>query len=132
MDPDIRKYHAGAITIDDLRTTEELGFVTGLLLKQFSNSYHHKTDKDYIKHRVMRFGSKLTPEMVWKAGLMRCEELAAQWEMKLAGNFYRVLPHVLLALLDADKQNLLSKNKDEFMTAFWSGHLMYRKPIEEV
>ena len=128
----LEKYHAGAITIDDLRTTEELGFVTGLLLKQFSNSYHHKTDKDYIKHRVMRFGSKLTPEMVWKAGVMRCEELAAQWEMKLAGNFYRVLPHLLLALLDADKQNLLSKNKDEFMTAFWSGHLMYRKPIEEV
>jgi len=127
----LEKYHAGQITIDDLRTAGELGFVTGLLLKQFSNSYHHKTNKDFIKHRVMKFGSKLTPEMVWKGGVMRCEELAAQWEMKLASNFYRILPHVLLALLDADKQYLLSKNKDDFMTAFWSGHLMYRKPKEE-
>ena len=127
----LEKYQTGQITIDHLRTAEELGFVTGLLLKQFSNSYHHKTDKDFIKHRVMKFGSKLTPEMVWKGGVMRCEELAAQWDMKLAGNFYRVLPHVLLALLDAGKQNLLSRDKDEFMTAFWSGHLMYRKPKEE-
>ncbi len=128
----LEKYHTGQITSDDLRTAEELGFITGLLLKQFSNSYHHKTGKDFVRHRVMKFGSKLTPEMVWKGGLMRCKELAEQWDMKLAGNFYSVLPHVLLALLDADKENLLSRNKDEFMTAFWSGHLMYRKPKEEV
>ena len=127
----LEKYHTGQITSDDLRTAEELGFITGLLLKQFSNSYHHKTGKDFVRHRVMKFGSKLTPEMVWKGGLMRCKELAEQWDMKLAGNFYSVLPHVLLALLDADKENLLSRNKDEFMTAFWSGHLMYRKPKEE-
>lgn len=127
----LEKYHMGQITIDDLRSAEELGFVTGLLLKQFSNSYHHKTNKDFIKHRVMKFGSKLTPEMVWKGGVMRCEELAAQWDLKLASNFYSVLPHVLLSLLDADKQNSLSRDKDKFMTAFWSGYLMYRKAKEE-
>ena len=48
----------------------------------------------------------------------RCEELAAQWDMNLSGNFYCVLPLVLLALLDADKQNILEKEKDKFMTAF--------------
>ncbi len=127
----LEKYHMGQITFDDLHTVEELGFITGLLLKQFSNSYHRKTKKDIVKHRVMKFGSMLTPEMVWKGGVMRCEELASQWDMKLANNFYNVLPHVLLSLLDADKQNLLSKNKDKFMTAFWSGHLMYKKPKEE-
>ena len=49
---------------------EELGFVTGLLLKQFSNSYYRKTEKEFVKHRVMKFGSKLTPEMVWKDGVI--------------------------------------------------------------
>jgi hypothetical protein len=57
--------------------------------------------------------------------------LAAQWDMNLSGNFYCVLPLVLLALLDADKQNILEKEKDKFMTAFWSGHLMYRKLKED-
>jgi hypothetical protein len=127
----LEKYHMGRITIDDLRTAEELGFITGLLLKQFSNSYYRETGKEFVKQRVMKFGSKLTPEMVWKGGVVRCEELANQWDMKLAGNFYSVLPHVLLAFLDADKQNLLSKDKDKFMTAFWSGHLMYQKPKGE-
>ncbi|NLZ74025.1 MAG: hypothetical protein GX905_09490, partial [Bacteroidales bacterium] len=125
------KYQMGEITINDLHTVEELGFVTGLLLKQFSNSYYRKTEKEFVKHRVMKFGSKLTPEMVWKDGVMRCEELAAQWDMNLSGNFYCVLPLVLLALLDADKQNILEKEKDKFMTAFWSGHLMYRKLKED-
>ncbi|HHU33488.1 MAG TPA: hypothetical protein GXZ50_12620, partial [Clostridia bacterium] len=127
----LEKHHTGRINIDDLRAAEELGFVTGLLLKQFSNSYHHKTGKEFVKHRVIKFGSKLTPGMIWKGGVMRCKELAEQWDIKLANNFYCVLPHVLLALLDADKMNLLSRDKDKFMTAFWSGHLMYRKPKEE-
>lgn len=125
------RYHIGEISIEDLSTAEELGFVIGLLLKQFSNSYHHKTGKDFAKHRVMKFGSKLTPEMIWKNGVLRCEELAAQWDMGLAGNFRQVLSHTLLALLDADRQDLLTKEKDQFMTAFWSGYLMYQKPKEE-
>lgn len=124
-------YYVGEISIEDISTAEELGFVSGLLLKQFSNSYHHKTGKDFVKHRVMKFGSKLTPEMIWKNGILRCEELGAQWDLGLAGNFYKVLSHTLLATLDADKEKLLTKDKDKYMTAFWSGYLMYRKPKEE-
>lgn len=128
----LEKYNEGQITISDLRNIEELGFITGLLIKQFSNSYYRKTNKDFVKHRVMKFANKLTPEMIWKDGVLKCNELAYKWDLKLNGNFYNTLKDVLLALLDADKQNLLSRYKDQFMTAFWSGYLMYQKQKEEV
>lgn len=127
----LEKYYDGEVTINDLTTAEELGFVTGLLLKEFSNSYYHRTGKDFIRHRVMKFGSKLTPEMIWKDGVLRCEELAAQWDMGLSKNFHKILSYVLLAILDADSQKLLQSESDQFMTAFWSGHLMYRRQKEE-
>ena len=72
------KYHSGEIKNEDLNTAEEVGFVSGLTLRQFSNSYFHSAGNDFIKHRVMRFGNKLTPEMIWKNGILKCEELAMQ------------------------------------------------------
>ena len=126
----LEKYYAGEIRTEDLKITEELGFVAGLSLKQFSNSYHHVTGNDFVKHRVMKFGSKLTPEMIWKDGLLKCEELAMQRDLKLGINFHSNLSHVLLAILEAEKAGLLDKDKDKFMTAFWSGYLMYKKQKE--
>lgn len=118
-------YSQGKIQLTDLKSVEDLGFVSGLLVKQFSNSYWQKTKKDFIKQRVMKFGSILTPEMVWKNGLLRSEELAMQWDMKISGNFFPVLAQVLLGFLE--KKNQLTREKDEFMTAFWSGYLLYQK-----
>ncbi|WP_046721609.1 hypothetical protein [Heyndrickxia coagulans] len=122
----IEKYHAGLVELEDLQNAETLGFVSGLLLKQFSNSYYKKTDKDYLKHRVMKFGSKLTSEMIWKYGTLRCEELAQQWNLNISKNFYAVLAQVLLGFIEADKENLLISQNDAFMTAFWSGYLSYK------
>ncbi|MGG3434081.1 hypothetical protein ABER60_07685 [Heyndrickxia coagulans] len=122
----IEKYHAGSVELEDLQNAETLGFVSGLLLKQFSNSYYKKTGKDYVKHRVMKFGSKLTPEMIWKYGTLRCEELAQQWDLNISKNFHAVLAQVLLGFIEADKENLLISQKDAFMTAFWSGYLSYK------
>lgn len=118
-------YSQGKIQLTDLKSVEDLGFVSGLLVKQFSNSYWQKTKKDFIKQRVMKFGSILTPEMVWKNGLLRSEELAMQWDMKISGNFFPVLAQVLLGFLE--RKNQLTREKDEFMTAFWSGYLLYQK-----
>jgi hypothetical protein len=120
-------YHKGNVKVEDLKSPEALGFVSGLLLKQFSNSYYQKTDKDYVKHRVMKFGNKLTPEMIWKNGVLRCEELAEQWDMGLAGNFRSVLSQVLLGFIEADKNKWFVSEKETFMTAFWSGNLIYKK-----
>jgi hypothetical protein len=127
----LQRYEQGQISVEEMGDPEVLGFVSGLLLKQFSNSYYHKTRKDYVKHRVMRFGSKLTPAMIWHNGLQRCEELAQQWDMGLGSNFYQVLPHALLAFIEADKKKTLTSQKDVFMTAFWAGYLIYRKKQEE-
>lgn len=123
----IEKYHAGEIQTEDLETAERLGYISGLTLKQFSNSYYHSAGHEFVRHRVMRFGSKLTPEMIWKNGLLQCQELAMQREMKLADNFRLNLSQLLLAMLKASETGILNKDKDQFMTAFWSGYLMYRK-----
>jgi hypothetical protein len=123
----LERYHQGTITVDNLKTADHLGFVAGLLLRQYGNSYYQKTKKDFVKSRVMKFGSKLTPEMIWKDGLLRCEELAQQWDMGLAANFRPVLSQALLALLAAQEANQLTAQKDEFLTAFWSGYLIYKK-----
>jgi len=117
-------YGQGKLESGHLETVEQLGFTAGLLLKQFSNSYYQKTKKDFVKQRVMKFGSKLTPEMIWKNGLLRCEELAQQWDMKIGGNFRPILAQTLLGFLE--KQNQLIPEKDTFMTAFWSGYLLYK------
>lgn len=126
----LEKYHLGEIKTEDLKTAEELGYVSGLVIKQLSNSYFHSAGNDFVKHRVMKFGNKLTPEMIWKNGLLQCEELAMQRDMRLADNFRSNLSQVLLATLGADEKDLLNKNKDQFMTAFWSGYLMYKKQGE--
>lgn len=122
----ISLYGQGKLALKDLISLEQLGFASGLLLKQFSNSYYQKTKKDFVKHRVMKFGSKLTPEMIWKNGLLRCEELAEQWEMGIAANFRPVLAQVLLGFLEMQAQSRLVSEKDTFMTAFWSGFLIYQ------
>lgn len=108
----------------ELNSVEELGFTAGLLTKQFSNSYYQKTKKEFVKQRVMKFGSKLTPEMVWKNSLLRSEELIMQWDMNIGANFRPVLAQTLLGFLD--KQNQLIPERDIFMTAFWSGYLLYK------
>lgn len=122
-------YAQGKLEVADLEEVEKLGFAAGLLLKQFSNSYYQKRKNsnpkaDFVKDRVMKFGSKLTPEMVWKGGLLRCEELSKQWDMNLGGNFHPNLAQTLLGFLA--QQNQLIPEGDKFMTAFWSGYLLYK------
>ncbi len=117
-------YGQGRLELSHLQSVEQLGFAAGLLLRQFHNSYYQKTGKDFVKHRVMKFGSKLTPEMIWKNGLLRCEELAQQWTMKIGANFRPVLAQTLLGFLEQQQQ--LLPEKDTFMTAFWSGYLLYK------
>lgn len=123
----VQKYHDGTITEDDLKDPEELGFIIGMLTRQYSDSYYVKTKRELLKTRIMKFGSKLTPDMIWKSGLMRFEELAQQWDLKLAGNFRSVLAVVLYEFLQQRQTKKIDAYRDEFMTAFWSGYLMYQQ-----
>lgn len=127
----IDQYHLGTLDERSVASVESLGFVCGMLLKQFSNSYYQKTKKDFVKHRVMKFGSRLTPTIIWKQGVLRCQELADQWELGLGANFWTALPLVLLGFLSENKRQTLVSEKDIFMTAFWSGYLLYRQTKNE-
>ncbi|MTI80795.1 MAG: hypothetical protein FH758_07920 [Firmicutes bacterium] len=118
------RYIDEQLTEADLDTTEKIGFLSGCLLKQFERSYYAITNKKFVKTRVMRFGSKLTPEMIWKNGLLKLMELEQQREMGIKGNFYKALPLVLTSVNDLEQKQLLKKEKDQFMTMFWSGYLM--------
>lgn len=126
-----KRYQAGTCTDEDYGSPETIGFISGLALKQFSQSYYTKTGRSFVEHRVMRFGSKLTPEMIWKQGLLRCEELSAQWDLRIKQNFREALARLLTSMLDAKNERWLTRYKDEFMTTFWSGYLMYQNVKEE-
>lgn len=130
-----KKYYTGEISLAEIDTPEKLGFITGLLLKQFSDSYWSalklERDMDFIQHRVLKFGRELTPEKIWKKGLMACGTLEKQWKIKLSLNFNTVLAQVLLGMSEANNKGWLIKNKDEFMTTFWAGYFMYKKPKDE-
>ncbi|MBO8138271.1 MAG: hypothetical protein H0Z40_09075 [Desulfotomaculum sp.] len=120
----LERYINEQLTDADLDTTEKVGFLSGCLLSQFERSYYARTKKEFVKTRVMRFGSKLTPEMIWKNGLLRAMELKQQWDLGIKDNFQKALALVLMAVNDLEQKHLLKKEKDKFMTMFWSGYLM--------
>lgn len=129
----IEKYENGTLTASDIDTTTKTGFVCGLIVRQFERSYYRKTgdEKGYLKSRIMRFGSKLTPEMIWKNGLLRMEELKRSRDLLVGKNYEKALALVLPSILSQKENNLLAKEKDEFMTMFWSGYLMLPKNKKE-
>lgn len=127
----LTRYQEGNLQHEDLNSAQKLGFVTGCLLQQFDRSYWVKTGKAFVDTRVMRFGSKLTPEMIWKNGLLRMQELQKQWDLGIKGNFHHALAFVLQGMMWMKETQVLSKEKDEFMTMFWSGYLMLPKAKKE-
>ena len=69
-----------------------LGFGCGYLTGAFSRQYWAQTKsgekgKDYLKHRVMTFGTDLTPDVLHKRGLGRMEEVARRVDMHLSEDF---------------------------------------------
>lgn len=122
----LERFRMGQLTEGDVNTPETLGFITGCLLQQFSRSYAAKTGKSFLEARVMRFGSQLTPEMIWKNGLLKMEQLKQQWDLGIQRKIYEpALSLVLLKFVELDQKQVLKKEKDLFMTMFWSGYLMY-------
>lgn len=121
----------------ELDQVEEIGFVIGCVMRRFANHYYYHTrvgdkGKDFIKHRVMTFGSSLTPEVIWKRGLSKVEEIDRLLGMGVADDLRRRV--AVLSTLFAKNKELINKNKDEFMAAFWSGYALYpaaKKASEE-
>lgn len=107
------------------RGAEELGFACGHLTGLFSRQYWHATKvgregKDFLKHRVMTFGTDLTPTAVYERGLARMEEVARRLDMHLSEDFRRRLAIVLVGFARAKDE--IARNRHAFMAAFWAGH----------
>lgn len=127
----IDRYNQGTLTFEDVDHVEKVGFISGCLVQQFERSYYAKLGKGYLDTRIMRFGSKLNPEMIWKNGLAKMEELRRHRDLGLKRNYEKALALILPAILELSKNNQLTKKKDEFMTMFWSGYLMLPRQEKE-
>ncbi|NLI11743.1 MAG: hypothetical protein GX425_03740 [Peptococcaceae bacterium] len=123
------------LVFDDV---EELGFAAGYLANRFGRWYYYNTGggkekktegKDFIKHRVMAFGSKLTPDMVWRKALSRFQEYALKLDIKLTDDFRR-----RAGVVESEFRRLRQKverNRDEFLGAFWSGYMLAPEAVKE-
>jgi hypothetical protein len=104
---------------------EELGFGCGYLTGTFSRQYWAATKsgekgKDYLKHRVMTFGTDLTPDVLHKRGLGRMEEVTRRVDMHLSEDFRIRLGIVLSEYARMEEE--VSSDRHGFMAAFWSGY----------
>ncbi|MFY9272307.1 MAG: hypothetical protein WAO37_04805 [Thermacetogeniaceae bacterium] len=101
---------------------EELGFAAGYILARFGSQYYAVAGKNFLRHRVMTFGSNLTPETIWRRALSRFQEYALKLDMGLNPDFRK-----RAAVIECEYRRLrddVQKNKDEFMGAFWSGYML--------
>lgn len=117
---------------------EELGFAAGFLTRRFSRWYWHNTGgsrekgtkgKDFVKHRVMSFGSRLTPDMVWRKALSRFQEYAVKLDMNLTEDFRR-----RAGVVESEYRRLreqVERKRDEFVGSFWSGYMLAPEFVKE-
>lgn len=108
---------------------EELGFAFGHLIRLFSRQYWQATKsgergKDFLKQRVMTFGTSLTPDVLWKRGLAMLEEYARRIDIHMTDDF-RQRVGIVLAQYSRWREDA-RKQKDAFMAAFWSGYALAR------
>ena len=108
----------------------ELGFACGCLIRQFSQQYWTvtrvgKEGRDYLQHRVLAFGTELTPDVVWKKALPGVFNLEVKLDkLHLRDDFRRRIGIVLNHC--ENLQDAIRTERDRFMAAFWSGYALQR------
>jgi hypothetical protein len=114
----------------------ELGFACGAVIKRFSRRYYvgmrkTKPDADFLRDRVLTFGSALRWDAVQHRALRFINELPNN-QLKRAIRFSRDLAERAAAISDALRRHtaVVERNKDDFLTAFWCGYALqgYEKP----
>lgn len=102
-------------------SVEELGFAIGVLTRAFSRQYYQKSgEKDFIKHRVMTFGSTLHPEDIWSKGVSRFSEYARKLAMRIPADLREMAAKSSLCYLEM--RDKIRMNSDGFIAAFWAGY----------
>lgn len=110
----------------DIDGVADLGFAAGYLVRKFSRLYYNNTDqKQFLRDRVITFGSKMSPEVIVEYALKRMIEYA--FKLKFDGSFVKdeELLGLILAEYQSQKDEVL-RQRDEFMTSFWAGYCLNR------
>lgn len=114
--------------VDELQfeTIDELGFAAGQVVQRFGNSYYVGTNgKDYIKHRIMTFGTSLTPEVIHYKALGRMEEYVTMLGLRVSPDVLKRAAVASIGFVQFEDE--IKKSKDRFMAAFWAGYSLGRK-----
>lgn len=108
-------------SLDFARSVDELGFAAGYLVRAFSRGYWWKTKgKDFLTHRVLTFGSRLTPDAVWRRAILPMPEYAVRVGLPLREELRRQHGAWLLAYRQMEPE--VQKARDAFLAAFWAGY----------
>jgi len=118
----------GSIDALCYQSPAEIGFGCGTLIRQFGRSYWYATKvgkegKDFLKHRVLTFGTDLSPEVLWKRGLSKIFDVEARYEKIHLSDDFRRRVGVTLTEFDRFREEI-RPNRDAFMAAFWSGYTL--------
>lgn len=142
----IRAYEREPIEAMEFRSVAELGFACGLVVRRFSVWYYSTQDKDFLKHRVLTFGTDLGPKDIQR-GVTTIRSVAAKFDdlrrmvevgqlayypkeerKQHMGDYQHRLGAVLNALNTFSGE--VDKSRDEFVSGFWSGYCLqgYDRP----
>jgi hypothetical protein len=128
--PDLQAFlESDGLFGEGLADVAELGFATGHVTRAFSAAYYRKMDesgganKDFLRHRVLVFGSALTPERLVQQGVARFGEYEQQLDMRLSPRLRRQIGYVLHEYLHHERQ--VRQEPDHFLAGFWSGYYLW-------
>ncbi len=76
--------------------------------------------KDYIKHRIMTFGTSLTPDVIHHKHWGRMEEYTAMLGLGVATDVLQRAALVSMGFVQFEGE--IKNNKERFMAAFWAGY----------
>jgi hypothetical protein len=98
----------------------EVGFAAGTVIRTFARQYYRKTEKDFIKHRVMTYGADLKPEDIYTKGLARLQEYALRLDINPSRSLKNAAAEVSMHYHNMADE--IRKERDWFIAAFWAGY----------
>jgi len=116
----------GPATQIAFENVEDLGFVIGHLVRRFARQFYadkQNQKKDFLRTRVMTFGSSLTPEAIGYKALGQVQEIALKLDMHLKTDFRQQIAATLAEFVRLE--DTVHAQRDAFLSAFWAGYGLY-------
>ena len=119
-----------------LTDASEIGFACGALIKRFGMAYYKamkptKANPDYLRDRVLTFGTDLRVQAVQEKGLKLIFELPNRLKSLKRNRDLEERTGAAMAAFE-QARDAIDKKKDTFLTAFWSGYALegYNRPAK--